>query len=93
MCSMLIRLQWLVEGDGGVYGAGVVVDASGERLDLVEALVAEPHGYGEGSGTVVAEDDVRKVGVEFGVGPGGYFAHGDESCTRNGGGLGFPGFA
>lgn len=88
-----MRGERLVEGDAGVDGAGVVVDASGEGLDVIEALVAEPHGDGEGAGSVVAEDDVGEVRVELGVGAGGHLAHGDEGGTGDGGGGGFPGFA
>ena len=62
---------FLVAGDGGVDGAGPGVDAAGEGLGVVEALIAEPHGYVEGTGSVVAEDDDGGVGVEFGVGAGG----------------------
>jgi hypothetical protein len=83
----------LVAGDGGVDGAGPGVDASGEGLGVVEALVAEPHGYGEGTGAVVAEDDDGGVGVELLVGAGGYLAHGHEESAREVGGLVLPGLA
>ena len=53
----------LIAGDSGVDGAGPGIDASGEGLGLVEALLAEPHGYVEGPGSVVAEDDDGGVGV------------------------------
>ncbi len=85
--------EWLVAGDGGIDGAGVVVDAAGERLGVLEALVAEPHGDGEGARAVVAEDDDGLVGVELGVGAGGDLAHGDENGAGDGGGFRFPGFA
>ena len=55
----------LIAGDRGVDGAGPVVDAAGQGLDVVEALVAEPHGDGEGTDAVVAHDDDRLVGVEL----------------------------
>ncbi len=60
---------------------------------MVEALVAEPHGDGEGAGSVVAEDDDGGVGVELLVGAGGDFAHGHEERVGEAGGLVLPGFA
>ena len=36
--------SWSVAGDGRVDGAGPRVDASGEGLGVVEALIAQPHG-------------------------------------------------
>ena len=83
----------LVARDGGVDGAGPGVDASGEGLGVVEALVAEPHGYAERTGSVVAEDDDGGVGIEFLVGAGGDFAHGHEKGIGEAGGLVLPGFA
>jgi hypothetical protein len=83
----------LVAGDGGVDGAGPGVDAAGEGLDLLEALVAEPHGDREGARAVMAEDDNGGVGVELGVGSGGYFAHGHEERIGETGGLVLPGLA
>src|ERR1700677_3039302 len=67
-----------VAGDGGVDAAGPRVDAACEGLDLLKALIAEPHRDAEGTGAVVAENDDGGVGVEFGVGAGGDFAHGHE---------------
>jgi hypothetical protein len=83
----------LVAGDGGVDGAGPGVDAAGEGLNLLEALVAEPHGDAEGAGSVMAEDDDGGVGVELGVGAGGDFAHGHEQRVGEAGGLELPGLA
>jgi len=54
-----------VAGDRGVDGAGPVVDAPGERLDLIESLVAEPEGDLEGANAVVAKDDDVSVGVKL----------------------------
>ena len=99
----VLRVQWLalrcrrrrpssVAGDGGVDGAGPCVDATGEGLGVVEALFAEPHGYGEGALAVVAEDDDRFVGVELGVGAGGDVAHRHGDAAEGGFGE-FPGFA
>ena len=82
-----------VAGDGGVDGAGPVVDASGEGLGVFEALLAEPHGDGEGTGSVVAENDDGGVGVELGVGAGGDLAHRHEERVGEAGGLELPGFA
>ena len=84
---------WLVAGNGGVDAAGPAVDASGEGLDVVEALVAKPHGYAEGACSVMAEDDDGGVGVELLVGAGGDFAHGHEEAVGEVGGLEFPGLA
>jgi hypothetical protein len=83
----------LVAGHGGVDAAGPAVDASGEGLDVFEALIAEPHGDAEGAGSVMAEDDDGGVGVELLVGAGGYFAHGHEEAVGEVGRLEFPGLA
>jgi hypothetical protein len=82
-----------VAGDRGVDVAGPLVDAAGEGLGVVEALVAQPHGNGEGSRAMVAEDYDMRVGVEFGVGARGDFAHGYEQGIRQAGGLKLPGLA
>ncbi len=70
-----------------------MVDAAGEGLGVVEALVAEPHGNRERPGAVMAEDDDGLVGVELGVGAAGDFAHGDEGGAGELGGCEFPGLA
>jgi hypothetical protein len=68
----------LGEGSGGVAGTSVarnarvdylrpVVDAAGKRLRLFEALLAQPHGDGERTRSVVAEHDDWCIGVELGV--------------------------
>jgi hypothetical protein len=77
----------LVTGNGGVDGAGPFVDAAREGLDVGEVLVAEPHGDGERTLAVVAEDDDGLIGVEFGVGAGGDFAHGHQKRTGEAGKL------
>jgi len=82
-----------VAGDGGVDVARPVVDASGERLDVFEALVAEPHGDVEGASPVMAEDDNGLVGVEFLMGARGYFAHRHQEGVRQAGGIELPWFA
>ena len=92
LCAIFLEAV-LVTGDGGVNGAGPGVDASGEGLDVVEALVAQPHGYAERTGSVVAEDDDGGVGVEFVVGTGGDFAHGHQEGVGQMGGLELPGLA
>ncbi len=84
-------LLGLVAGDGGVDGSGVVIDAAGEGLGVVEALDTQPHGDGKGAGAVVAEDDDGLVGIELGVSAGCDLAHGDEGGSGDGGGLGLPG--
>ena len=83
----------LVAGDGGVDGAGPGVDAAGEGLGVGEALFAEPEGYVEGAGSVVAHHHDGCVGVEFGVGPGGDIAHGDQRSVGECGSFVLPGFA
>jgi len=79
-----------VERDGWVDGAGPPIDAAGERLCVLEALLAEPEGDVEGAGAVVAEDDDGLVGVELLVGAGGQVAHGDEGGAGDAGGLRLP---
>jgi hypothetical protein len=76
----------LVAGDGGVDGAGPGVDAAGDGLGLVEALLAEPCGYGEGAGAVVAENEDGGVFVELLVGAGGDVVHGEEGAAFDVGG-------
>ncbi len=68
----------LVAGDAGVDEAGPGVDASGDGLGLVEALLAEPCSDGERAGAVVAEDEDGGFFVELLMGAGGDLVHGDE---------------
>jgi hypothetical protein len=86
-------MDGLVAGDGGVDGAGPGVDSASEGLNVLEALVEQPHGYVEGARAVMAEDDDGSVGVELGVGARGDFAHGHEKRIGKVGGLVLPGFA
>ena len=81
----------LINRDGGIDDAGPVVDAAGEGLSVLEALVAEPHGDAEGARAVVAEDDNLLIWIEFRVGSGGDLAHGHEERVREAGGLVLPG--
>lgn len=83
----------LVGWDCGVYGAGPGVYASCQGLDVLEALVAQPHGDVEGAGAVVAEDNDWGVRIEFGVGAGWHVPHGDQMGVGEVGGLVFPGLA
>ena len=83
----------LITGDGWVDGARPGVDASGEGLGVLETLITQPHSDAEGAGAVVAEDDNRGVGIEFGVGAGGDITHGDENGVGDTGGLKLPRFA
>ncbi len=71
-------LAELVARDSGVDETGPGVDASGDGLGLVEALLTEPGGDGERAGSVVAEDEDGGVFFELLVGAGGDFVHGDE---------------
>jgi len=59
----------------GIDGARPCVDATSEGLDVLKALIAEPHGDIERTGAVVADNDHGGVGVKLGVSPGGDFAH------------------
>jgi hypothetical protein len=69
-----------------------VVDTSGEGLDVVEALVAEPHGYAEGARSVMAQDYDMSVGIKLLMGAGGDFSHGHQQAVGQAGSLIFPGF-
>jgi len=59
---------------------------------VLKALITQPHRDAEGAGSVVAEDDDWGVGVEFGMGAGGNFSHGNEGGVGEVGGLVLPGF-
>jgi hypothetical protein len=83
----------LVEGDGGVDGAGPGVDAAGDGLGLCEALLTEPGGDAEGARAVMAEDGDGLVLVEFLVDAAGDVAHGDEGGAFDVRGLELPGLA
>jgi hypothetical protein len=80
----------LVAGDGGVDLGGPGVDAAGDGLGLVEALLAEPRGYGERAGAVVAEDEDRGFFVELLVGAAGDLVHGEEGAAFDVRGVEFP---
>lgn len=83
----------LVARDGGVDLAGPGVDAAGYGLGLVEALLAEPCGYRERAGAVVAEDEDGGLFVELLVGAAGDLVHGDEGAAVDVGGVVLPGLA
>src|ERR1700723_179932 len=83
----------LVAGDGGVDGAGPGVDAAGDGLGFVEALLAQPRGYRERAHAVVAEDDDGGFFVEFLVGAAGDVVHGDERAGFDVRGGVLPGLA
>lgn len=83
----------LVAGDGWVDHSGPVVDAAGERLNVFEALLTQPHRDIERTGAVVADDDDGGVGVELLVGATGDVAHRHEGGAGKGRGGGFPRFA
>lgn len=85
--------KWLVERDGLIDAAGPGVYAAGERLGVLEALVAEPHGDGKRTLSVMTEDDDGLVGIEFGVGAGGDVPHGHQERSGKAGGLGLPGLS
>jgi len=73
--------QTLVAGNGGVDLGGPGVDAAGDGLGFVEALTAEPVGYREGAGAVVAEDEDVGFFVELLVGAAGDLVHGDDDAA------------
>ena len=79
----------LVAGDGGVDRAGPLVYAAGEGLDVLEALLAEPHGDVEGAGAVMADDDGWAIVIEL-LEAGGDVCHGDEGGAGDGGDVDFP---
>lgn len=60
---------------------------------MFKALLAEPHGDGEGAGSVMAKNDDGLVRIELLVGAAGDFTHGHEERVRKMGGLVLPGFA
>ena len=82
-----------VAGDGGVDEGGPGVDAAGDGLGLLEALLAEPRGDGEGAGAVVAEDEDGGVFVELLMGAAGDLVHGHEGAAFDVRGLVLPGLA
>lgn len=82
-----------VAGDGGVNKPGPAVDSAGERLNVVESLIAEPHRDGERPDSVMAEDDDGLVGVELLVGAGRDVAHGHQFRLGEVGGVSLPWFA
>lgn len=83
------RRTSLVARDAGVDDRRPVVDAACERLDVLEALLAKPHGDVERASAVMAEDDDRLIGVKLLMRASGHVAHGDErgARKRRGGGL------
>ena len=87
------RARVLVPGDGGVDLAGPGVDAAGDGLGFVEALVAEPGRDGERARAVVAKDEDGVFFVELFEGAGGDLVHGDEGGGFDAGGVVFPGLA
>ena len=72
---------------------GPGVDAAGDRLRLVEALLAEPVSHRKAARAVVAEDEQVVFRVEFLVGSPGELAHGDEGAAGDAGGGELPEFA
>jgi len=80
----------LVARYGGVDVARPVIDASGEGLDVLEALVAEPHGDVQGAGSVVAEDDDGLIGVKFLVSARRDLTHGHQERVGKAGGIELP---
>lgn len=83
-------LPILVARDGWIDRTRPAVDAAGERLYLLEALRAKPQGHVERSHSVMAEDDNRLIGVEFGVGTGWHVAHRHQKRVWNEGCLELP---
>jgi hypothetical protein len=83
----------LVEGDGGIDGAGPGVDAAGDGLGLVEALLAEPRSNGEGARAVVAKDQDVGLLIELLMGAAGDLVHGEEGAAFDVGRGVLPGLA
>lgn len=82
-----------ISGYGWIDDAGPSVNASGERLNVLESLVAQPHGHGERSCAVVTEHDDGLVGVEFLMSARGYLPHGHQKRAGEAGSLVLPRFA
>jgi len=85
-------LRTLVSRDAGVDLAGPGVDAAGDRLSLVETLLAQPVRYGERAGTVVAEHEDGRLFIEFLVRAARYLIHGKEGAGFDVRGLVLPWF-
>jgi hypothetical protein len=62
-------------------------------LGVGETLVAKPQSDIQGARSVVAEDYDRSIGIEFGMGSGGDFAHGHEEGVGDVCRLVLPGLA
>jgi hypothetical protein len=73
--------------------AGPGVDASGDGLSFVEALLTEPRGDREGTSSVVAEYEDGSFVVEFLMSATGDFIHGNELGTFDVRGVELPLFA
>ena len=60
---------------------------------MAKTLIPEPHGYGEGTDAVVAQDDDRLVGVQLLVRAEWYVCHGHQDGAGKAGEVGLPGLA
>lgn len=76
-----------------IDGTGPVVNAADERLDVIEAPVAQPHGDRKGAGAMMAKDDDGGVRIEFGGGAAWDLVHGDERGAGQGRSGMLPGLA
>ena len=66
LCLLTFRIAGqatLVAGDCRIDDGGPMVDAARERLDLLEALLPEPHGDIERTCPMVTDDNDVGVGV------------------------------
>lgn len=80
----VVRHGALVAENVGVDDPGPAIDSPCEGLDVLEPLVAKPHSDGEGTDSVVTEDDDGLVGVQLLVGAGGDLPHGHEERVWKG---------
>ena len=82
-----------VAGNGRIDLARPGIDAAGNRLRLIEALLPQPRGDRKRAGTMVAQNQDGRLIVEFRVSAGGDLVHGDKRARLNVSGLMLPGLA
>lgn len=77
-CQWLQMCRTLVTGYVGIDDLRPAIDTARERLGLLKTLFAEPHGHGERSGSMVAENDDRLVRIELLMSAGWNVSHGHQ---------------
>ena len=91
--TSVYEVDLLVPRNGGVDDAGPEVDAAGDGLCFLEALLTEPVGDGERAGAVVAHDGDGLVFVELVEGARADLIHGHEDAVGEVRGGVLPGLA